>query len=296
MRTFRDALRANDFALTGQLRLHQDDNRDDLIRQADCLSPAVDAVAVTDNPYGLVHMSGLAVASILLQRGIDPVLQISARDRNRIALKSELLGAAALGVTSLVLQRGNKLPSEGQPQVGQPQVKEVFDTGAKKFLAAAKQLSSFQLAKGFPELFLGTMATVFDPDEDWQPTELKAKVEAGAQFVQTQACLNVDLLRRYMKFLVAAQVSWRCHVLVSVPVLTSVESARWLADNHRGALIPDRLVRRFERARDAESFGVAHCAETIRAIREIPGVGGVNLSTTGDAEAIVAAVNQAALG
>jgi len=290
LKTLRDALRGKDFAVVGQLRLHQDHGRDDLIRQAECLSPAVDAVAVTDNPYGLVHMSGLAAASILLQQGIDPVPQLSARDRNRIALKSELLGAAALGVTSLVLQRGNKLPKDGQPQV-----KEVFDTGAKKFLAAAKQLSSFQVAQGLTELFLGTMVTVFDPDDGWQPTEIKAKVEAGAQFVQTQACLNVALLRRYMKFLVAAQVARRCHVLVSVPVLTSVESARWLAAHHRGAVIPDRLVGQFKRAKDPESFGIALCAETIQAIREIPGVGGVNLSTTGNPEAIVAAVNQAAL-
>lgn len=290
LKTFRDALRTKDFALVGQLRLHQDDSRDDLIRQAQCLSPAVDAVAVTDSPYGLVHMSGLAAAAILLQHGIDPVLQLSARDRNRIALKSELLGAAALGVTSLVLQRGNKLPKDGQPQV-----KEVFDTGAKKFLAAARQLSSFQVAQGSPELFLGTMATVFDPDEGWQPTELKAKVDAGAQFVQTQACLNVALLRRYMKFLVAAQVSRRCHVLVSVPVLTSVESVLWLVENHRGAVIPDGLAGQFKRAKDAESFGIALCAETIRAVREIPGVGGVNLSTTGNPQAIAAAVDQAAL-
>ncbi len=290
LRTFRDALRNQDFAVIGQLRLHQDHGRDDLIRQAECLSPAVDAVALTDNPYGLVHMSGLAAAAILLQRGIDPVLQISARDRNRIALKSELLGAAAVGVTSFVLQRGNKLPEGGQPQV-----KEVFDTGAKKFLAAAKQLSSFQVAKGCPELFLGTMATVFDPDENWQPTELKAKVEAGAQFVQTQACLNVAMLRRYMKILVAAKVARRCHVLVSVPVLTSVESVRWLVGNHRGAVIPDHLLGQFAQAKDAESFGIALSAETIQAIREIPGVGGVNLSTTGSPEAILAAVNQAGL-
>ena len=290
-KTFRDALRTKDFALVGQLRLHQNDGREDLIRQADGLASAVDAVAVTDNPYGLVHMSGLAAAAILLQRGIDPVLQLSARDRNRIALKSELLGAAALGVTSLVLQRGNKLPKEGQPQV-----KEVFDTGAKKFLAAARQLSSFQVAKGRPELFLGTMATVFDPDENWQPTELKAKVDAGAQFVQTQACLNTVMLRRYMKFLVAAQVARRCHVLVSVPVLTSVESVRWLVENHRGAVVPDGLVGQFKRAKDAESFGIAFCAETIRAVREIPGVGGVNLSTTGNPATIAAAVRQAALG
>ena len=288
MRTFRDAVGASNFTLTGQLRLYQDSGRDDVIRQAECLASVVDAVAVTDCPYGVLHMSGLAAAAILMQRGLDPVLHLSARDRNHIALRSELLGAAALGVTSLLLQRGDKLPKGFQPQVTQ-----VFDTGAKKFLATAKQLSDYQAAQGQAELFLGTMATVFDPPEGWQPTELIAKIGAGTQFVQTQACLNLELLRRYMKVLVAAQVTWRCHVMVSVPVLTSAESARWLFDNVRGDVISERLVQQFADAKDPKSFGVRHCAETIQALREIPGVGGVNLSTTGEAEDIVAAVHQA---
>ena len=274
--------------MTGQLRLYQDSGRDAVIRQAESLASAVDAVAVTDCPYGVLHMSGLAAAAILMQRGLDPVLHLAARDRNRIALQSELLGAAALGVTSLLLQRGDKLPQNTQPQVTQ-----IFDTGAKKFLATAKQLSNFRAAQGEAELFLGTMATVFDPPDDWQPTELIAKIDAGAQFVQTQACLNLELLRRYMKALVAAQVTWRCHVLVSVPVLTSAESARWLFENLRGDLIPEPLVKQFADAKDPKSFGVRQCAETIRALREIPGVSGVNLSTTGEAEDIVAAVHQA---
>lgn len=290
MKTFRDAVRADDFAFIGQLRLHQDNDRNDVIRQAECLSSAVDAVAVTDCPYGVLHMSGLAVASILIHRGIDPVLQISSRDRNRIALKSELLGAAALGVTSLILQRGDKLPKDIKPKT-----KQVFDTGAKLLLATANQLSEYQVARGESELFLGTMATIFDPGDDWQPTELIAKIDAGAEFVQTQICLDLDLLRRYMKILVAAQVTWRCRVIVSVPVLTSVESASWLFENLRGTVMPESVVKRFESAKDPESFGIEYCAETIQAIKEIPGISGVNLSTTGDAETIVAALNQAAV-
>ena len=158
LKTFREAVAGSGFTLTGQLRLYQDTGRDDVVRQAECLAPAVDAVAVTDCPYGVLHMSGLAAASILLQRGIDPLVQFSARDRNRLALKSELLGAAALGVTSLLLQRGERLPGELQPELTQ-----VFDTGAKKFLAAGRQLGEYQAARGEPEFLLGTMATVFEP-------------------------------------------------------------------------------------------------------------------------------------
>ena len=290
LKTFRHAAEAGNFTLTSQLRLYQDTGRDAVIRQAERLSPVVDAVAVTDCPYGVLHMSGLAVAAMLLQRGIDPLIQISARDRNRLALKSELLGAAALGVTSLLLQRGERLPGELQPEMTQ-----VFDTGAKKLLAAARQLGEFQVARGEPEMLLGTMATVFDPPDGWQPVELMSKIDAGARFVQTQICLDLDLLRRYMKILVAAQVTWRCHVVVSVPVLTSAESARWLYENLRGSVVPQSVVKRFENASDPEAFGVAFCAETIQAMREIPGIGGVNLSTTGAAELIVAALARAAV-
>ena len=290
MNTLRDAVAGGEFTITGQLRLFQDTGREEVVRQAECLAPEVHAVAVTDCPYGVLHMSGLAVAALLMQRGIDPLLQISARDRNRLALKSELLGAAALGVTSLLLQRGERLPGELQPEMTQ-----VFDTGAKKFLAAARQLGEFQVARGEPELLLGTMATVFDPGAEWQPVELNAKLDAGARFVQTQICLDLDLLRRYLKVLVAAKVTWRCHVVVSVPVLTSAESARWLHENLRGSVVPESVVKRFEGAADPEAIGVEYCAETIQALKEIPGIGGVNLSTTGDAGLMVAAVNQAAV-
>ena len=274
--------------MTGQLRLYQDTGRDDVIRQAERLAGAVDAVAVTDCPYGVLHMSGLAVAALLMRQGIDPLLQFSARDRNRLALKSELLGAAALGVTSLLLQRGERLPGELQPEMTQ-----VFDTGAKKLLAAARQLGEFQSARGEPELLLGTMATVFDPAPGWQPVELNAKLDAGARFVQTQICLDLDLLRRYMRSLVAAQVTWRCHVVVSVPVLTSAESVRWLYENLRGSVVPQSVVKRFDDARDPEAFGVDYCAQTIQALQDIPGIGGVNLSTTGSAELIAAAIDRA---
>ena len=288
MKEFHQLVRSSEFTITGQLRLHQDDRRDDIVRQAETIAPAVDAVAVTDNPYGVVHMSGVAVSALLRARGIETLMHLSARDRNRVALKSELLGAVGLGVTSFLLQRGEKVPSDDGPALN-----HVYDTGAKKFLQIARQLSDYQVANGDSPLFLGTMATVFEPEEDWAPTELKAKVEAGAEFVQTQICLDPDLLRRYMSFLVDAKITWDCHVRVSLPVLTSVEAARFMFDHLRGDVMPESVLRRFEAAKDAEAFGIEFCAEMINAIRDIPGIGGVNLSTTGQPESIVAAVNQA---
>lgn len=289
-RALNDKAGADGFALIGQLRLHQDDGRDEVLRQAELLSPAVDAVAVTDCPYGVLHMAGLAVASMLLERGIDPLMHLSSRDRNRIALKSELLGAAALGVTSFLLQRGDPLPQDIQPTT-----KQVFDTGAKRFLATAQQLNEFRQASGNSELFLGTLGTVFDPEDDWRPVELLAKVDAGARFIQTQICFDLELLARYMKFLVAARLPWRCRVIVSVPVLTSATEARWLYENLRGSVMPESVVQRFESAGDARRFGIEYAAETLNSLREIPGVSGANLSTPGDPAAVAAAVAQAAL-
>ena len=291
MKTFRESLNNKDFVISGQLRLHENDTADDVVRQAEVLAASVDAVSVTDCPYGVLHMSGLAVAALLLPRGIDPVLQLSSRDRNRLALKSELLGAAAIGVTSLLLQRGDKLPDGVQPTK-----KQVFDTGAKRFLATAKHLSDYRKSIGEAELNLGTMATVFNPEDDWAPKELMAKVDAGARFVQTQICLDPVLLQRYASFLVSARITRQCRLVVSVPVLNSVENASWLHRNLRGSVVPQSIVERFDRASDPERFGIELAAEMISAFRAVPGVSGVNLSTTGNPEGIVEAAKLATDG
>ncbi|MEL7449716.1 MAG: methylenetetrahydrofolate reductase [Pseudomonadota bacterium] len=288
MKSLHDAFANDRFALVGQLRLHQDDDADSVLRQAHAISSAIDAVAVTDCPYGVLHMSGLAVSTLLLEAGIDPVMHLVTRDRNRVALKSELLGATALGVRSLLLQRGDPLPADADPKTVQ-----VFDTGAKRLLTQARQLSTFRTTQGTPPLLLGALARVFDPPDDWRPQELAAKVNAGADFVQTQICLDLELLRRYVKALVDSHLTWRCRVIVSVPVLTSAESARWLFENLRGGVVPEDLVQQFEAAADPEQFGIDLCADIVKGLREIPGVCGANLSTTGPPEAMAAAARQA---
>lgn len=261
-----------------------------MLEQASALAPAVDAISITDSPNGILHMSGLAISALLLNQGIDPVLQLSTRDRNRIALKSELLGAAALGVSSFLLHRGDPLPKNEKPNLTQ-----VFDTGAKRFLKTASQLSKFQVAQGQPALLLGTLATAFGPEDQWKPVELNAKIDAGASFVQTQICLDLDLLSRYMKFLVAAKVTWRCQIIVSIPVLTEPGAARWLYENLRGSVVPPAIVQDFEQASDTEAFGIEFAANMLQAVQQIPGISGANLSTTGDPAAIVAAVKAAKL-
>ncbi len=290
MKTFQEAVRTKDFTLTAQLHLNQDTSRLGVINQAKCLSAAVDAVTVPANPHGVIHMAGLAAASLLIEIGIDPLLHIASRDRNQIALRSEFLGAATLGVTSLVVQRGDKLPKEFKPKT-----RQVFEIGAKKMLTAANQLSTFQAQRNEPGLFLGTLATVFSPARDWEPKELMAKADAGAQFILTQVCSDMALLRRYMAALVAARVTHRCHVVVSIPVLPSAESAKMLNENLRGPAIPKRTMKRLADSEAPEQLGIEICAELLQELKQIPGIGGANLVSPGNVETIPAAVKAADL-
>lgn len=276
-RTFRAALRTEEFLCTAQLKLDEDSTRADISAQAAELSGLVDAVSVPANPQGEVGPAGLAVAALLLEHGIDPILHIATRDLNRLALRSELLGAAALGITSLVILRGESLPEEFLPKT-----KQVYEFGAKKFLVEIGRFNQFQTQRNEPEFYLGTMARVFDPGDDWEPVELSAKADVGAQFVITQACADTHRIRNYMAALVATKMTHRLNVIVSVPVLPSADAARHLNERSRRSPVPETMIERLEEAGSPAATGIEICAEALREIRDIPGIGGANLLPLGD--------------
>jgi methylenetetrahydrofolate reductase (NADPH) len=290
MRTFREAIQNRDFVLTAQLDLARESDQSAVLEQAAILAPQVDALQVPDNPEGRVQLTPLAVSGILLQNGIDPVAHLGCRDRNRLALESELLSLGATGVTSLFLLRGDDL----QPG-HRPRAKQVFEVGGRKLIEAARALADDPSVPAAPDFCIGTAAMVFNPKSGWQPSSLLATVEAGARFIQTQLCFDTAALRRYMTHLVDAQLTWRCAIIVSVATLPSAVSARWLRKNLRGSLVPVKVIRRLEQARDPESEGVAICAELLQELRNIPGVSGANLLTPGDPETIAAAIRASGL-
>jgi methylenetetrahydrofolate reductase (NADPH) len=240
----------------------------------------VDGIQITDNPYGHVQMSSLAAAGLLLQADIDAVPQMSCRDRNRTALESDLIGARALGVESLILFRGDGYRAPDGPT-------PVFDLDAKQLITAARGFGNDEDPHRF---HIGCVATVFNPVAGWQPDELMAKADSGAQFIQTQLCFDMDVLRRYMARLVAAKLTWRTNIVIAVAALPSALSAQWLQQNLRGALMPDTVVSRLEAAKDPEYEGVKICAELLQELAEIPGVSGANLMTPGNVETIPAAI------
>lgn len=290
MKTFREAIQNRDFVLTAQLNLARESDSTAVLEQAAILGREVDALQVPDNPDARVQMTPLAVSSILLRNGIDPIAHLGCRDRNRLALESELLSLGATGVTSLFLLRGDDLPAGHRPKVEQ-----VFEIGGRKLIEAARALADDPSVPAVPDFCIGTPAMVFNPKAQWQPSSLLAKVDAGARFIQTQLCFDTAALRRYMTHLVEAQLTWRCAIIVSVATLPSAVSARWLRKNLRGSMVPMKVVRRLEQARDPEREGVAICAELLQELVEIPGVTGANLLTPGDPETVTAAIRASGL-
>jgi methylenetetrahydrofolate reductase (NADPH) len=266
---------------------------DAFLARARHLSQHVDAIQVTESPGLRALGSPLLSALLLRQAGMEPVLHMNCRNRNRIALQGELLGAATAGVSALLLTRS--VPA----RVGRTARKHVvFDLRAKELVAAARRIrdadppARFGLAKS-PEFFIGTTATVFEAGSDWKPQSLLGKLDSGAQWLQTQLCMDMPLLRTYMRRFVSEHLTHRCHFVVTVALLQSVEAARRVRRQLRSAQIPRALVRRLEQTTDSERAGVEICAETLRELADIPGVSGAHIVVPGATPELVRAVVEA---
>jgi len=290
VKTLIDALRLRDFAITAELALSPNTDADDLLKQAHILNSGVDAIQVTENQYGCIHMSPLAAASILKNANLDPVLQLSCCNRNRAALIADLLGARALGITSLLLVQGKKMPESYQPQPVQ-----VADIGVDELIATAGLIKEDPKLKDRRHFLIGAVAKAHSPKPDWVASRLVSKINAGAQFMQTQLCFDLDVLRSFVAHLQSLKLLHRCYIIADIAILPSAEYARWLRINLRHIMIPGKIIRRLEQARDAELEGVKICSEYLREIAAIPGVSGVNIIASGEPESIVAAIKAAGL-
>lgn len=295
MKTLEASLRSKEFALTAELSLYPGQSNDEIIEQARMLSAAADAIQVPDNRYAQPQTSNIAVAGLLLQEGISPVVHINSRDRNRTAFQSDLLGAQCAGVTDLLLMRGAS-PKKGIT----PKARRVFDVKASEMIATAAAITrggayAGGQPTGAPAFHVGSSATVFKPKSDWQAEKLLKKADAGAQFMQTQVCFNLNTLREYLARLIGEKLTWHYSFLVELAVLPSADTARKLRKLEPRALIPAAVVKRLEQAADAEAEGVQICAELLREFAKIPGIAGANLMTLGDPATIAAAIDASGL-
>jgi methylenetetrahydrofolate reductase (NADPH) len=281
------ALRAGRFAMTAEITPPASCDAGDLIQKALPLRGLADAVNVTDGASARAHMSALIAASILAQNGIEPILQLACRDRNRIALQADLMGAAAAGIHNLLLLSGD------DPKAGdQPDAKAVFDLDSTTLTETARrlrdqgELPSGRKVGGRAAFFLGTADLPIDPPAGWAPTKLAAKVAAGAAFAQTQFCMDAGVVRRYVARLAEHEATRHLHMLIGIAPLRSAKSARWMKQHLFGTIIPDDTVARLEAASDPAAEGQAICLDLIGELATIPGVAGVHIMSPANEAAI----------
>jgi len=275
--SFKEALNSKDFVVTTEIFLDPETDIDVIELQLDKLRDFVDAILVTDNQSGRLHMSSLAAAIVVKQNGVDPILQLSCRNRNRIALLADLLGAGIHGINSLQLVRGERVPDEFSPRP-----RAVLDVSATELLATAKRMKSEGGLGKCPDFLLGGLITARKPQDDWVPKKLLQKVDAGAQFLLTHTCMNIDLLQGFAKHLVAAKITHRAKIIVTTAVLRSAADAQWLRENRPNVVIPKRIVKRLEQSKDPRAEGIAICGEQIRELAKIPGISGVHVIASSD--------------
>jgi len=293
-RTFAERLRAGRFVMTAEVAPPVSCDAQDLLRKATPLRGLADAVNVTDGAGARAHMAALAAANILLGAGIEPILQITCRDKNRIALQSELMGAAALGIRNVMVLTGD------DPKAGdQPETKPVFDIDSKTLLETARRLRdegklpTGREVGGKAAFFLGAADLPIDPPADWQPNSLRGKIAAGAQFVQTQFCMDAALVRRYVSALAKAGVTPQLAILIGINPLRSAKSAQWMKSHLHGTIIPDAFIVRMEKAANPVREGTRICMELIDELATIPGVAGVHVMAPGNDAAIPEVIAEA---
>jgi len=269
-------LQSGDFVVTAEITPPVSTDPAEFLSRAMPLKGLATAVNVTDGAGAKVHLSSLAAAHFLVQNGIEPIFQMTCRDRNRLALQGDILGAAALGIRNMLMLAGD------DPKAGdQPEAKPVFDLDSKALLAMADRMRrSHKLPSGTAiggklDIFLGAADVPIDPPPGWEPTGLRAKLEAGADFVQTQFCMDTGVVRRYAARLMQAGI--RTPVLFGVAPIPSARSARWMREKLFGTLIPEAIVSRLEKAADPRREGRRICIEVLQELSETPGVAGAHV-------------------
>jgi len=274
--TLKEKLSTDRFVITAEITPPVSCEAADLLSRAVPLKGLADAVNVTDGAGARAHLGALAAASILLQAGMEPILQLACRDRNRIALQGDLMGAAALGIRNLLLLKGDD-PTAGD----QPDAKPVFDYDTVALTKAAVairdrgELPSGRKVGGKARFFMGAADVPIDPPAGWTPKSLKDKIAAGSQFVQTQFCMDMAVLRRYMARL--ADEGVRLPFLIGISPLRSAKSARWMREKLYGTIIPDATIARLEAAADPAAEGRALCLDLLHELTTIPGVAGAHV-------------------
>ena len=291
-------LRSGRFAVTAELNPPDSADPQSVYARALVLSEVCDAINATDASGANVHMSSVGVCALLTRAGYEPVMQVSCRDRNRIAIQGDLLGAAAMGVRNVLCITG-----DGVQAGDQPDARPVFDLDSVTLLRTARLLcEQGQFLSGRrldtpPRFFLGAAANPFVPPYEFRPLRLAKKVEAGAHFIQTQYCFDVPRLEEYMRAVRQLGLHERVFILVGVGPLRSAKAAEWLRTHVPGVVIPDAVIRRLQGVPAAKQReeGKDICVEITSQVRAIEGVAGVHVMAYRQEELVAQIIDEAGL-
>src|SRR5687768_4582470 len=284
-------LRDGQFVVTAEITPPVSTDPAEFLRRALPLKGLATAVNVTDGAGAKVHLSSLAAAHFLAQSGIEPIFQMTCRDRNRLALQGDLLGAASLGIHNILALAGD------DPKTGdQPDAMAVYDLDSRGLISLAYdmrekgKLPSGTAIGGKLSFFIGAADVPVDPPADWEPKGLFAKAQAGADFVQTQFCMDVGVVRRYASRL--GDLGFKLPILIGVAPIPSARSARWMREKLFGTIIPDAIVERLEKAAEPKAEGRKICVEVLRELAEIPGIAGAHVMAPMNFAEIPAAIEE----
>jgi len=273
----REKIESGRFVVTAELGPPQSCNGDVIRKKAVHFRDGIDGVNITDNQTGIVRLSSIASAKILLEEGIEPVIQVTCRDRNRIALQSDLLGAAALGIGNVLCLTGDH-----QRFGNHPESKGVFDLNSVQLIATVERLTegfflSGERMKKAPDFFIGGAANPFADPLEFRVLRLAKKIRAGAQFIQTQPVFDLGRFGKWMEGVRKLGLHKKVAILAGVMPVKSAKTLHYMENEVPGIRIARETIRRMEEAKEPKEEGVKIAVETIRELRRMEGVRGIHL-------------------
>lgn len=276
-------LTAGHFAVTSELGPPQSSNPEAIKKKAQYCLGKVDGVNITDNQTAIVRMSSIASGVIAISCGLEPIVQMVCRDRNRIAMQSDILGASALGIKNILCLSGDH-----QKFGNHPEAKSVFDVDSMQLIALVRRmrddkqfLSADPIKEHEPRLFIGAVANPFADPFEFRVPRLAKKIKAGADFIQTQCIFDIDKFEKWMQLVVKEGLHKKVYILAGLTPVRSARALKYMKSEVAGMSIPDELIERMDSAKEPKEEGVKICIEMIERIKNIEGVSGIHLMPIG---------------
>ncbi len=292
----RRILQSGKFAVTCELGPPQGASTEPLVHKAEIVKASVDAANLTDCTGAMVRLSSLASSLAVMNTGLEPIMQMTLRDRNRIGIQSDLLGASALGVHNILCLYGD-LPGVGNEKEAKP----VYDLSTESFISTIRRMRDESTLQGGgkisvpPDFFIGAAASPVHEDGAQRIEKVKRKVDAGAQFIQTQPIFDLELFEEFMSDMNSSGIAKTCHIIAGIMPLRTLKMARHLREQMHGITVTDDILTRLEKADSQEEEGIRISLETVDALKRIPGLAGIHIMTVSWEQSIPKIVEESGL-